>query len=278
MFLLLKNINILFKKRKIVDNFSLNIQKNDIFCLLGKNGSGKSTLMKAILGIIPYQGEIILNDKNLQYEKREDFLHQIGVLVEQTALYPHLSAKENLHILSLYYKNIPKNRIQEVLEIVGLQEEANKKTGIFSQGMKQRLGIAMAFLHNPTLILLDEPTNALDPEAIVQMRNLIRKLNQDMGCTFLINTHQIEEIEKLATNWAILKNGKLIHYQQDSENFVLTNSQISEDLQLKAKGFYTKNNLKFYLLAKEDTKNFESLHYTTPKNEDIFLALHQSIL
>jgi ABC-2 type transport system ATP-binding protein len=182
-----ENLSILVKGKPILENVSFEVEQGDIFCVLGKNGSGKSTLLKSILGLYPRlnSGNIRLTHFNLQQTPRKIYLPLIGALIENASLYPHLTTLENLKVIASYYPNIRRTRIDEVLNIVGLDKERNKIVAQLSQGMKQRLGIAIAILHKPKLILLDEPTNALDPEAIPQLRNLILTLHQTQNLSLI---------------------------------------------------------------------------------------------
>ena len=153
-------------------------------------------------------GEI--NIFNLPFEKnRIDILRKTGSLIESPSLYAHLSAKENLAILQKVYQCKP-SRIEEVLKIVGLENTGKKSTGKFSLGMKQRLSIAIALMHEPELLILDEPTNGLDPNGIIEMRELLKQLNKDLGMTILVSSHLLAEIEKMVTHVGIINKGKLI--------------------------------------------------------------------
>ena len=158
-----------YKNQKAVDNVSLNIERNTIYGLLGPNGAGKSTILKMLVGLLkPTDGEIIFNGNILE---RKD-LKYIGSLIESPALYGNLTAEENLTVYTKLL-GIPKTRIKEVLDIVDLKNTGKKRASQFSMGMKQRLGIAIALLNNPKLLILDEPTNGLDPFGIQELRNLI---------------------------------------------------------------------------------------------------------
>ena len=165
-----KNLNKSYKKQEVNKDISLLVPKNSIYGLLGPNGAGKSTLLKMLTGMInPTSGEIIYKEKPWS---RNDLL-EIGSLIKQSPIYENLTARENLKVRTLLY-NLPDSRIEEVLEIVNLTNTGNKKAGKFSMGMKQRLGIAIALLNNPKLLILDEPTNGLDPIGIGDLRELIK--------------------------------------------------------------------------------------------------------
>lgn len=188
---------------------NLQVIEASIYGFLGPNGAGKTTMLKLILGLLKKQhGEILVFGK--QFEKnRVKTLHQIGSMIESPSIYGHLTAIENLKILQKVYQ-CPKERIQEVLQLVGLAQTGNKKTSQFSLGMKQRLSIAIALLHSPSLLILDEPTNGLDPNGILEIRELLQGLNKNNGITILISSHLLYEIEKLVTHIGIINKGKLL--------------------------------------------------------------------
>lgn len=188
---------------------NLQVIEASIYGFLGPNGAGKTTMLKLILGLLKKQhGEILVFGK--QFEKnRVKTLHQIGSMIESPSIYGHLTAIENLKILQKVYQ-CPKERIQEVLQLVGLAQTGSKKTSQFSLGMKQRLSIAIALLHSPSLLILDEPTNGLDPNGILEIRELLQGLNKNNGITILISSHLLYEIEKLVTHIGIINKGKLL--------------------------------------------------------------------
>lgn len=210
-----------FKIQKANDSISITVRKNSIYGLLGPNGAGKSTLLKMITGMInPSSGEIYFNDKHW---KRKD-LAKIGALIESPPIYENLTAFENLKVRALLY-NLPNSRINEVLEIVELTNTGKKKAGQFSMGMKQRLGIAMALLNNPTLLILDEPTNGLDPIGIQDLRKLILSF-PEKGIAVILSSHILSEVEQIADYIGIIANGKLwyedsIHKNEDLESLFM---------------------------------------------------------
>ena len=193
-----------FKKQYANDNISISVEKNSIYGLLGANGAGKSTLLKLLTGmLIPTGGEIIFEGK--QWARTD--LHSIGALIETPPLYENLTAYENLKVRTLLY-GLPDSRINEVLEIVSLTNTGRKKAGQFSMGMKQRLGIAIALLNYPKLLILDEPANGLDPIGISDLRELIRSFPQQ-GITVILSSHALSEVEQLASHIGIIAKGKL---------------------------------------------------------------------
>ena len=192
-----------------LNRINLQVIENTIYGFLGPNGAGKTTTLKLILGLLKRQrGEIRVFGESFE-TNRVETLRKIGSMIESPSLYGHLTAIENLKILQKVY-GCPARRIGEALELVGLAKTGNKKTSQFSLGMKQRLGIAMALLHNPQLLILDEPTNGLDPNGILEIRELLQNLNRNHGITILISSHLLSEIEKLVTHIGIINQGNLL--------------------------------------------------------------------
>lgn len=199
-----KNLCKFFKKQKAVDNISISVKKDSIYGLLGPNGAGKSTFLKMITGILhPTSGQIIFDN---HIWSRSD-LFNIGALIESPPLYENLTARENLKVRSILL-GIPDTRIDEVLEIVDLTNTGKKKASQFSMGMKQRLGIAITLLNNPKLLILDEPTNGLDPIGIQKLRDLIRTF-PSQGITVILSSHILSEVKQIADHIGIINNGIL---------------------------------------------------------------------
>lgn len=202
-----------FQKQVAVNEVSLHIPQNGVYGLLGANGAGKSTTLKMLTGILyPTEGEIYYKGHPW---KRDDLEH-MGALIETPPIYYNLTAYENLLVKSMLL-HLPKERIDEVLEIVGLTDTRKKKSGQFSLGMKQRLGIAMALLNQPELLILDEPCNGLDPIGIEQLRDLIRSFPQK-GITVILSSHILSEVEKVADYVGIISEGKLGYENRFHEN------------------------------------------------------------
>jgi ABC-2 type transport system ATP-binding protein len=199
-----------FGSFKAVNDISLHVNKGDIYGFLGPNGAGKSTTLRMVLGLIkPNKGEILISNKSIEGNDRK-FLNNIGALIEKPDFYKNLSALDNLKILFKMSQLKNKNRISEVLNEVNLWDKRNQKVGGYSQGMKQRLGIAQTLLHQPSLIILDEPSNGLDPQGQAAMRNLILRINKDMGITIIISSHILSEIEKIANRMVVINKGQKI--------------------------------------------------------------------
>ncbi|MBT2689669.1 ABC transporter ATP-binding protein [Bacillus sp. ISL-47] len=202
-----------FGQEKAVSGLDMKIPKGEIYGFLGPNGAGKTTTIRMLLGLMkPTSGRIEIFGKDLKKE-RLNILARVGSLVETPSYYPHLTANENLEAMRMIL-GVPKQRIAEVLEIVRLSDVAGKKVKGFSLGMKQRLGIAASLLNNPELLILDEPTNGLDPSGIIEIRNLIKSLPDEYGMTVLISSHLLSEIDQMATTVGIVTKGKMIF--QDS--------------------------------------------------------------
>jgi lantibiotic transport system ATP-binding protein len=211
-----------FGKEYAVGALDLKIPKGEIYGFLGPNGAGKTTTIRMLLGLMrPTLGSIQIFGKDLTRE-RIDILKKVGSLVESPSYYPHLTAYENLEALRKIY-GVPKKRIDEVLKIVRLSDVRNKKVKGFSLGMKQRLGIAASLLNNPELLILDEPTNGLDPSGIIEIRNLIKRLSTEEGMTILISSHLLSEIDQIANHVGIISKGKMIF--QDSIEVMRRQSQ-----------------------------------------------------
>jgi ABC-type multidrug transport system ATPase subunit len=192
-----------------VRNLSFSIQQGDVYGFLGQNGAGKSTTIRMLLGLIyPDAGKILINGEEFNNRKRH-LLRHIGAIIERPDMYGYLSGWDNLRMMAaLSGGSIPKSRLEEVLEIVGLKGRERDKVKAYSQGMKQRLGIAIALVHSPELMILDEPTNGLDPQGIAEMRELIRHLSKDHGKTIIISSHLLNEIEQIATRMIIIHKGE----------------------------------------------------------------------
>ena len=204
------NITKKYGEQLAVDNVNMTIKKGDIYGFIGKNGAGKTTLIRLITGLIHKSGgEIELLGANEENELNKART-MVGSLIESPSLYTNMTARENLEVSRLV-RNIPgKKCIDEVLELVGLKDVEKKKVKNFSLGMRQRLGIANALMGNPKLLILDEPINGLDPMGIIEIRELLKKINKEKDMTILISSHILSELSELATTYGIISNGKLI--------------------------------------------------------------------
>lgn len=199
-----------FGKQSILAHLDLRVPPGSIFGFLGPNGAGKTTTLRLVLGLLRRQeGSVFFSGKELSGH-RVEVLGRVGTLIEQPSLYGHLSGRENLQIYRRIYQT-SRARVEEVLHLVGLSgDAAEKKAGRYSLGMKQRLAIAIALLPKPELLILDEPTNGLDPGGIVEMRELLQRLNREQGVTVLVSSHLLSEVEKLVTHVGIINHGRLL--------------------------------------------------------------------
>lgn len=209
----LKNVSKSFGKRKIIDNISLKVNSGEIFGFLGPNGSGKTTTIKMILRLIDSDdGEIKVNgfDNRKQFEQA---MECIGAIVENPDMYKYMSGIDNLK-LHARIRNIDEKRIAEVLEMVGLKDRAKDKVGKYSLGMKQRLGLALTLLHNPKVLILDEPTNGLDPAGIKQLRDILKKISHEENVAVFVSSHILTEMQQMCDRVAVLDNGKIVKIEQ----------------------------------------------------------------
>ncbi|KQN97092.1 ABC transporter ATP-binding protein [Paenibacillus sp. Leaf72] len=192
-----------------VEKLDLSVEEGEIYGFLGPNGAGKSTTLKMILGLAqPTEGSVTVFGKELAKHRRL-ILSQTGSLIESPSYYGHLTGLENMRVVQRL-RNMPGSHVREALKIVRLEQQQHKKVSQYSLGMKQRLGIAMALLASPKLLVLDEPTNGLDPAGIGEIRELIKSLPQRMGMTVLISSHLLSEIEQIATSVGIIHQGKML--------------------------------------------------------------------
>lgn len=213
------------KSKILVDDISFSINKGDVVGFIGPNGAGKSTIIKLILGLMKLSsGNVEING----YDIEKNFvkaIEKVGAIVENPDLYMYLSGYDNLKITANYYKNISQNRIEDVIKIIGLEKQIKDKVSTYSLGMKQRLAIGEAIINQPELLILDEPTNGLDIEGIIEMRNLIKKLSQQ-GMAILISSHNFTEIDNLCNRIIAIKDGKIVtndtieNFKKDVKNNV----------------------------------------------------------
>ncbi|BAV09707.1 ABC-2 type transport system ATP-binding protein [Filimonas lacunae] len=198
------------KGNTLLHGLNLQVPSQAIYGFLGANGAGKTTTLKLLTSLLQNQsGSITVLNQPLP-PNRLQLMQQVGVFIESPSIYSHLSATENLEVFRRLYQ-CPVGNIAEALETVGLQNTGNKKAGRFSLGMKQRLGIAVALLHKPSLLILDEPTNGLDPQGMIEMRTLLKKLNHEQHISILISSHMLAEMEKLVTHIGIIDKGRLLY-------------------------------------------------------------------
>lgn len=202
------NLTKQYGQHKAVNNVNLSVRKGEIYGLIGRNGAGKTTVLRLISGLArPTEGNVCLfgqNNHDTVYAQ-----NRVGILIENPGVYPNMSARENVKMKCVAKGISSKSYIAELLESVGLRAADKKKVKHFSVGMKQRLGIALALVGNPELVLLDEPINGLDPQGMAEIREIITKLNKDSGITFIISSHILGELSKIATCYGIIEKGEL---------------------------------------------------------------------
>ena len=202
-----------FGRASAVDHVSMTVNKGDIYGFIGKNGAGKTTFMRVVLGLsAPTEGTVELFGELSPEEAGK----KIGALIEAPGIFPHCTAKENMKHFAIL-KDEDESKIDGLLDFVGLGDVGNKKAGKFSLGMKQRLGIAIAMLGDPELLILDEPVNGLDPTGMKEIRDLILRLNREKGITVLISSHLLDELSKIVTRYGIINNGVLVDEIDASE-------------------------------------------------------------
>ena len=193
-----------------VDNVSFDVYPGEVFGFLGPNGAGKTTIIKSVMGFIqPDKGTIVINGHNAKKEY-EKAMSSIGGIVENPEMYSNLSAYLNLKMYAKLHDNISKERIDEVLELVGLKERAKEPVKKYSLGMKQRIGLAQALLHKPRMLILDEPTNGLDPAGIHQLRDILKKYAHEDGAAVMVSSHLLSEMQMMCDRIGIINHGKLI--------------------------------------------------------------------
>lgn len=244
------------KSKNNIVNLDLKIPKGSIYGFLGPNGSGKSTTIRLMLGLLKKRsGTVALFGETFNQKTRLNILSKVGALIENPSLYEHLNSVDNLKIAA-NYRQVSYNSIEEVLEIVKLQGAKSKKIREYSLGMKQRLGLAISLLSNPELIILDEPTNGLDPKGIIDMRALIKNLNSRYGTTIFISSHLLSEIERTCTHVGIIRDGKMLY--QDTvaalKESNSTNIKIEIEVDKQGEALRVLKNLK-----KENTSLFDEM-------------------
>ena len=226
----LKNVSKSFGKRKVINDISLEVKEGEIYGFLGPNGSGKTTTIKMILRLIDLDsGTITVNgyDTKKQFEKA---MECIGAIVENPDMYKYMTGLENLK-LHARIRNVDKKRINEVLELVELKDRAKDKVGKYSLGMKQRLGLALTLLHKPKVLILDEPTNGLDPAGIKKLRDILKEIAHKEGVAVFVSSHILSEMQLMCDKVAVIDNGKIVKI----EDIVNTQEEATETLEIRVK-------------------------------------------
>lgn len=269
-------------QQKVLNNINIAVPQGSIYGFLGPNGAGKTTSLRLMLGLLQKQkGEIEILGKTFE-KNRIEILKQTGSLIEYPSIYGQLTAYQNVLVWQKIYQ-CSKSRIDEVLSIVGLSDTGNKKASNFSLGMKQRLGLAIALLNNPNLLILDEPTNGLDPNGIIEIRELLIKLNKEQDITIVISSHLLSEIEKLVTHIGLIHKGnmlfegtlnELLETQKKASWVVLNTSNNSKAIELLKQTYkpYMQDE-KVYINAYTDDEIAKIIHALVQENLDVYEVL-----
>lgn len=226
--LFVDNLNKKIRRREIIKDVSFTVGKGDICGFIGPNGAGKTTIIRMLTSLVkPTSGQIQLNGYDVVTQRKEA-LQNLGAIVESPIFFSHMSGEEVLMNLALLIPNKTKSerlaKVLEVLEVVGLSDRKKDKVSTYSLGMKQRLGIVQALLNDPQIIILDEPANGLDPLGMVELRELILKLNTEQGITFFISSHLLDELQKICNKLVIIKSGT-IAWQGAKDDFLALGNQ-----------------------------------------------------
>ena len=251
----LKNVSKTFGKRKVIDNLSLEVKEGEIFGFLGPNGSGKTTTIKMILKLIDNdEGTIKVNgyDTEKQFGKA---MECIGAIVENPDMYKYMSGIDNLK-LHARIRNVSKQRIDEVLKLVELDNRSKEKVGKYSLGMKQRLGLAITLLHKPKVLILDEPTNGLDPAGIKKLRDILKEISHKDGVAVFVSSHILSEMQLMCDRVAVIDNGKIVKIEEISSE----EEEKTEVLDVKVKNIEKAQKIlkeKFNLESKLEQNNIE---------------------
>jgi len=272
-------------KKSILKNINLKVERGSIYGFLGPNGAGKTTTIRLLLGLLRDQNNSIsLFDKNLLHNRIES-LSKIGALIEQPSLYEHLTGYDNLEI-TRQLRKISKEKIDDVLQTVRLSEAAHKKVKAYSLGMKQRLGIALALLAEPELLILDEPVNGLDPSGMMEMRELLKMINKKYNTTIFLSSHLISEVEKIVTHVGIINMGEMLFQGTIDDLYNVQKKELKVHIQVDNAGTAIKllktsysvvvseSGLEIIIQSKEEVNDI--IHLLMANNIKIYEALIES--
>jgi len=283
------NLSKSFNGKEVIKNLSFKVLTGDIFGFLGPNGAGKTTTIRMILRLIASDsGSVTINGHDIGRDFNRA-IKEVGAIVEIPKFFSYLSGYDNLRLIAKLHPELSKDRIAEVLDIVGLTQRSRDKVKTYSLGMKQRLGLAMALLNRPKLVFLDEPTNGLDPKGIIDMRAMISQLALEQDITFFITTHQLNEVEQICNQVAILKEGELIEQGSVKELLNKDNEYVEVFTEEHEKSLGLLNDLEFvksaqsskYGVQVELEKGYSGdlihflisqnikVNYVTPKNQSL---------
>jgi len=220
------NVSKRIGKKEIIKDLSFTINKGEVFGLIGPNGAGKTTTIRMMVGLMKLsEGDVHILGKSIKSEFKEA-IREVGAIVENPELYPFLTGSQNLKQYARMIPGITQEQIDEAVQLVGLEKAMNEKVGRYSLGMRQRIGIAQALLHKPTVLILDEPTNGLDPAGIREIRQYIRRLASEQGVAVIISSHLLSEIELMCDRIGVIKNGELVAIQAVKENTKASENQL----------------------------------------------------
>lgn len=224
----LKNVSKRIKNKEIIKDVSFQIKQGEVFGFVGPNGAGKTTTIRMMVGLMKItEGDIRIVGKSIQTDYSEA-IREVGAIVENPEMYPFLTGRKNLEQFARMVPGTSKERIEEVVRLVGLEKVINERVGGYSLGMRQRLGIAQALLHKPSILILDEPTNGLDPSGMKEIRQYIRTLAEREKVSVIVSSHLLSEIELMCDRIGVIKNGALIAVEDVEKNRKLANSDVSE--------------------------------------------------
>jgi ABC-2 type transport system ATP-binding protein len=259
----INHLNKTIGKKKIIKDLSLNIKKGEVFGLLGPNGAGKTTTIRMIVGLIEITaGSVKICGHDVKTNHKEA-LENVGAIVENPEMYPFLSGLENLKYFSRMHKDISTEKIEEIVKFVNLEGRIKDKVKTYSLGMRQRLGIAQSLLNNPKVLILDEPTNGLDPAGIKELRQYIQTLAHEKGVTVIVSSHLLSEIELMCDRVAIIKEGELIAIENLKEKTSHRNYQLKVSPNDKARELLVKE----YLIHSQVTNGLLEFQLSAPNLE-----------
>jgi len=273
-------LNKSFGKKHVLKDVSLEVNIGDIVAFIGPNGSGKTTTIKLALGLLTIDsGTVTINDFDIINEYSRA-IEKVGAIVENPDLYMYLSGRKNLQLIANMYKDINNNRIEEVIKAVGLEERIDDSVSNYSLGMRQRLGIAQAIMHRPNILILDEPTNGLDPEGIKQMRLLLTKLAKEEEMGILISSHQLSELEHFCNKACIIKNGVIIDtstiedLKKNNDSYYIIEVSSTENIKIPNAEIIDNNTLKLSITKEEIPNIIKTL---TKAKIDIYSVVNKEI-
>jgi len=259
----LKNLSKTIRSKKIIDNLNLSLYPGQITGFLGPNGAGKTTTIRMMVGLMKQTGGDIIIDGVSLRDDFEEGLSKVGVIVENPEMYKFMSGYKNLMHFARMHKGVTKERIDEVVRQVGMQNRIHEKVGTYSLGMRQRLGLAQALLHRPKFLILDEPTNGLDPAGIREFRQYLRNIAETEGVSVFVSSHMLSEIEQMCDRIAVIQNGKLIDIREMSEAresfYYIETTPVEKAKQLLADGGFTVEEFKDGLLTNAEQHQIPGL-------------------